>query len=43
LVQWKASVCHFRMTEKLDKIDIPKGYELNELYMTNQPMKVIIP
>jgi hypothetical protein len=24
------------MTEKLDKIDIPKGYELNELYM-DQP------
>jgi multidrug efflux pump subunit AcrB len=30
------SVCHFGMTEKLDKIDIPKGYELNELYM-DQP------
>jgi hypothetical protein len=26
----------FGMTEKLDKIDIPKGYELNELYM-DQP------
>jgi hypothetical protein len=40
-LQWKASVCHLGMTEKLDK-NIPKGYELNELYM-DQPMKVIIP
>jgi multidrug efflux pump subunit AcrB len=32
----KPSVCHLGMTEKLDKIDIPKGYELNELYM-DQP------
>jgi multidrug efflux pump subunit AcrB len=32
----ESSVCHLGMTEKLDKIDIPKGYELNELYM-DQP------
>jgi hypothetical protein len=30
--QWKAQCMPLGMTEKLDKIDIPKGYELNELY-----------
>jgi multidrug efflux pump subunit AcrB len=32
----EAQCMPFGMTEKLDKIDIPKGYELNELYM-DQP------
>jgi hypothetical protein len=36
LVQWKPCLCHFGMTEKLYKIEYPKGYELNELYM-DQP------
>jgi hypothetical protein len=36
LVQWKAQCAPFGNDWKLDKIDIPKGYELNELYM-DQP------